>query len=119
MVGLPESRAGRGPPDRSEDSLLMLDRLAKLGLSSACVLPLSTAHRKLGSLSFTSRLEDAYSLDEQRFLSLVANQIAVALQLRPAASWRRITGVDLVSSLTTCLPLFFTAGLCGISEAAK
>jgi formate hydrogenlyase transcriptional activator len=57
----------------------MIDRLAKLGLSSACVLPLSTAHRKLGSLSFTSRLADAYSADEQRFLSLVANQIAVAL----------------------------------------
>ena len=57
----------------------MIDRLAKLGLSSACVLPLSTAHRKLGSLAFTSRLADAYSLDEQRFLSLVANQIAVAL----------------------------------------
>ena len=57
----------------------MVDRLAKLGLNSACVLPLSTAHRKLGSLAFTSRLEDAYSPDEQRFLSLVANQIAVAI----------------------------------------
>jgi formate hydrogenlyase transcriptional activator len=57
----------------------MVDRLAKLGLNSAYVLPLSTAHRKLGSLAFTSRLEHAYSLDEQRFLSLVANQIAVAI----------------------------------------
>jgi formate hydrogenlyase transcriptional activator len=57
----------------------MLDRLAKLGLNSACVLPLSTAHRKLGSLAFTSRLEDAYSPDELRFLSLVANQIALAI----------------------------------------
>jgi formate hydrogenlyase transcriptional activator len=58
---------------------LMLDRLAKLGLNSSCVLPLSTAHRKLGSLAFTSRLDDAYSPDEQRFLSLVANQIALAI----------------------------------------
>jgi formate hydrogenlyase transcriptional activator len=41
----------------------MQDRLAKLGLSSACVLPLSTAHRKLGSLAFTSRLADVYSPD--------------------------------------------------------
>ena len=57
----------------------MVDRLAKLGLSSAYVLPLSTAHRKLGSLAFTSRLENAYSLDEQRFLTLVANQVAVAI----------------------------------------
>jgi formate hydrogenlyase transcriptional activator len=57
----------------------MIDRLVKLGLRSACVLPLSTAHRRLGSLAFTSRLVDAYSPEEQRFLSLVANQIAVAI----------------------------------------
>jgi len=57
----------------------MVDRLTQLGLKSAYVLPLSTAHRKLGSLSFTSRLEHAYSPYEQRFLSLVANQIAVAI----------------------------------------
>ena len=57
----------------------MVDRLAKLALNSAYVLPLSTAHRKLGSLSFTSRLEHAYSPEEQRFLSLVANQLAVAI----------------------------------------
>jgi formate hydrogenlyase transcriptional activator len=58
---------------------LMIDRLVKLGLSSACVLPLSTAHRRLGSLAFTSRLVDAYLPEEQRFLLLVANQIAVAI----------------------------------------
>jgi formate hydrogenlyase transcriptional activator len=57
----------------------MVDRLVKLGLGSACVLPLTTAHRRLGSLAFTSRIEDAYSLDEQQFLSIVANQIAVAI----------------------------------------
>jgi formate hydrogenlyase transcriptional activator len=57
----------------------MIDRLVKLGLGSACVLPLTTAHRRLGSLAFTSRLEDAYSPDEQQFLSLVANQIALAI----------------------------------------
>ena len=57
----------------------MVDRLAKLGLNSSYVLPLSTAHRKLGSLAFASRLEHAYSPEEQRFLSLVANQIAVAI----------------------------------------
>src|ERR1700740_3385131 len=57
----------------------VLDCLAKLGLKSTCVLPLSTAHRQLGSLAFTSRLEEAYLPDEQQFLSLVANQIAVAI----------------------------------------
>jgi formate hydrogenlyase transcriptional activator len=65
--------------DRETRFSQMADRLAKLGLNSAYVLPLSTAHRKLGSLAFTSRLEHAYSLDEQRFLSLVADQIAVAI----------------------------------------
>jgi transcriptional regulator with GAF, ATPase, and Fis domain len=57
----------------------MLDRLAILGHTSSCIVPLSTAHRKLGSLAFASRLEHAYSPDEQRFLSLVANKIAVAI----------------------------------------
>jgi formate hydrogenlyase transcriptional activator len=55
------------------------DRLATVGLNSAIILPLSTAHRRLGSLAFASHLEDAYSPEEQRFLSLVANQIAVAI----------------------------------------
>jgi formate hydrogenlyase transcriptional activator len=57
----------------------MRDRLVQLGLKSSCTLPLSTAHRRLGSLGFASHLEDAYSADEQRFLSLVANQVAVAI----------------------------------------
>jgi formate hydrogenlyase transcriptional activator len=57
----------------------MLDRLAKLGLHSSCTLPLSTAHRRLGSLGFASHLEDAYPPEEQVFLSLIANQIAVAI----------------------------------------
>ncbi len=57
----------------------MRDSLAKLGLQSSCTLPLSTAHRQLGSISFVSHLEEAYSAEEQRFLSLVANQIALAM----------------------------------------
>jgi formate hydrogenlyase transcriptional activator len=57
----------------------VIDRLTKLGLNSVCSLPLSTAHRQLGSLAFASHLEDAYSAEDQRFLSLVANQIAVAM----------------------------------------
>src|SRR5579863_4571059 len=65
--------------DRETRFPLTHERLATLGLNSACFLPLSTAHRRLGTLAFASRLEDAYSPDEQRFLSLVANQIAVAI----------------------------------------
>jgi len=57
----------------------MIDRLVILGLKSSCTLPLSSAHRRLGSLSFASHLEDAYLPEEQMFLSLVANQIALAI----------------------------------------
>jgi formate hydrogenlyase transcriptional activator len=57
----------------------MSDWLEKLGLQSSCTLPLSTAYRQLGSISFISHFEGAYSAEEQRFLSLVANQIALAM----------------------------------------
>ncbi len=58
---------------------LVIDLLRKIGIRSLCALPLSTAHRRLGSLVFTSHLEGAYSGEDQRFLSLIANQIAVAM----------------------------------------
>ena len=58
---------------------LVFGFLKSVGIRSLCALPLSTAHRRLGSLIFTSRLEGAYSGEDQRFLSLVANQIAVAM----------------------------------------
>ena len=56
-----------------------IEALNKLGLRSLCALPLSTAHRQLGSLVFLSQFADAYSSDEVRFLSLVAGQIALAM----------------------------------------
>jgi formate hydrogenlyase transcriptional activator len=58
---------------------LLHGRLWSAGLKSVCVLPLSTAHRQLGTLAFASHVEDAYLPDEQRFLLLAANQIAVAI----------------------------------------
>ena len=67
-LGHPDSRFPR-----------MHDRLVQLGLKSSCTLPLSTAHRRLGSLSFASHVEDAYLPEELVFLSLVANQIALAI----------------------------------------
>jgi formate hydrogenlyase transcriptional activator len=56
-----------------------IEALGKLGLRSSCALPLSTAHRQLGSLVFASQIADAYSAEEVRFLSLVASQIALAM----------------------------------------
>jgi PAS domain S-box-containing protein len=49
------------------------------GVESACVLPLTTAYRRLGSLSFGARHPGAYSQDEIRYLSLVAEQVALAV----------------------------------------
>src|SRR5205823_4959057 len=49
------------------------------GLQSVCALPLSTAHRRLGSLVIASVYRDAYSTAEVRFCTLVANQIALAI----------------------------------------
>jgi formate hydrogenlyase transcriptional activator len=56
-----------------------IEVLNKKGLRSLCALPLSTAHRQLGSLVFVSQIADAYTSEEVRFLSLVAGQIALAM----------------------------------------
>ena len=53
--------------------------LKEMGLQSVCALPLSTAHRRLGSIALFSRRTDAYSADEVTFLSLMAGQIALAM----------------------------------------
>jgi formate hydrogenlyase transcriptional activator len=56
-----------------------IERLRELGMRSLCALPLSTTHRRLGSLIVASKLVDAYSADEVSFLSLVAGQVALAI----------------------------------------
>jgi formate hydrogenlyase transcriptional activator len=56
-----------------------IEGLRRLGLRSLCAVPLSTAHSRLGSLVFGSQFADAYSPEEVRFLSLVAAQIALAM----------------------------------------
>ena len=48
------------------------------GLQSACAFPLTTAHRRLGSLIIASTQPYAYSTEEVRFCSLVVDQIALA-----------------------------------------
>jgi formate hydrogenlyase transcriptional activator len=48
------------------------------GLQSLCAVPLTTAHRRLGSLLIGSTQRNAYSPGEVRFCSLVADQIALA-----------------------------------------
>jgi PAS domain S-box-containing protein len=67
----------------SRDEELRFPRMMELhkryGVESACILPLTTAYRCLGSLSFGARHPGAYSSDEIRYLSLVAEQVALAV----------------------------------------
>jgi len=51
----------------------------RYGIESACVLPLTTAHRKLGALGFAATKKNAYAPEEVRFLMLVADQVALAV----------------------------------------
>ena len=53
--------------------------LRQAGLRSVCALPLTTAHRRLGSVVIASAMPNAYSEEEVRFCALVADQIALAM----------------------------------------
>jgi formate hydrogenlyase transcriptional activator len=53
--------------------------LSELGISATCALPLIRGDRRLGVLSFGDSRAQSYSDDEVRFLSVVADQIALAI----------------------------------------
>src|SRR6266568_5051850 len=55
------------------------EMLKSRGVRSVCALPLTTVHRRLGGLAVGSIEADAYSREEVSFLSLVANQVALAV----------------------------------------
>src|ERR1700686_835189 len=57
----------------------VVEMLKNRGVRSVCVLPLTTVHRRLGGLAVGSLEADAYSSEEVSFLSLVANQVALAV----------------------------------------
>src|SRR5258708_21309126 len=81
-----------------------IEALNELGLRSLCALPLSTAHSRLGSLVFASRIADAYSPEEVRFLSLVAGQIALAMD--DALNFQRLKRLlDLTNRVVSKLDL--------------
>src|SRR5580692_9931805 len=52
--------------------------LKKYGVRCVCTLPLTTAHSKVGTLTFASKAPDIYTAEEVCFLSVVAGQIALA-----------------------------------------
>ena len=52
--------------------------LKKYGVRCVCTLPLTTAHSKVGTLTFASKAPDIYTAEEIHFLAVVAEQIALA-----------------------------------------
>jgi formate hydrogenlyase transcriptional activator len=50
------------------------------GIQSVCWLPLTTARRQLGTLSFACKQPNGYDTADKGFLKLVANQVAVAVE---------------------------------------
>lgn len=56
-----------------------VELLKEHGINSMCTLPLTTVHRRLGGLAVGSRAPEAYCDEEVFFLSLIASQVAQAL----------------------------------------
>jgi formate hydrogenlyase transcriptional activator len=75
------SRRPHYVPETADDrtSPAIRDLLMANGIKSYCVLPLVTAHRDLGALTFGSLEEDAYSAEDIEFMLQVARQVAVAM----------------------------------------
>jgi formate hydrogenlyase transcriptional activator len=55
------------------------DKLLSNGIRTYCLLPLSTAQRRIGALTFGSITRDAYTADDIEFMQQVAKQVAVAV----------------------------------------
>ena len=87
--------------------------LKRLYIRSICALPLTTAHRKLGAITFGSRQVDTYSPDQVRFVSEVAGYIALAFDdalnfaaLRRTSEERRVRTTGSGSFSTSRIRLF-------------
>ncbi len=65
--------------DRETRFPAMVKFLTENGFQSICALPLTTVHRRIGALAVASKHADAYSKEEVRFLTLVADQAALAV----------------------------------------
>ena len=65
------------------------EMMLKQGVKSYCVVPLTSAHRRLGGLGFGSAQAAAYDHADLEFLQLVAKQVAVAVD--NVLAYREIT----------------------------
>jgi formate hydrogenlyase transcriptional activator len=89
----------------------MVDLVKSCGMQSGCALPLTTVHRRLGVLWLGNHEPDAYSEEDIFFLSLVADQIALAtddalnFQASQIAQDRLKILLDLTNSMVSNLEL--------------
>src|SRR5216684_2043875 len=60
--------------DREKRFPRMIAFLKEKGFQSVCALPLTTVHRRVGSIAVASKRSDAYCDEEVRFLSLCRPQ---------------------------------------------
>ena len=72
-----------------------ISRLAGEGIQSLCTAPLTFADGRLGCLAIGSKQPDAYSQEDLRFLSLVTDMIATALDNATSFNSSRQTQDDL------------------------
>jgi len=82
-----------------------MEILRERGLRSACAVPLTTAHRRLGSIALASKTPHAYSEEKVRFVSLIAAQVALAMDdaMNFEASRRSQERLELLLDLTNRL----------------
>jgi PAS domain S-box-containing protein len=57
----------------------MMDIYREFGVKAACLVPLTTAHRRLGSIGFGAGRAREYPEEEVRYLQVVADQVALAV----------------------------------------
>jgi formate hydrogenlyase transcriptional activator len=88
-----------------------MEFLKRHRMQSVCMLPLTTVHRRIGSMFLASEHPDAYSEEEVRFLGLVADQMALAIDdalnfetSRTAQEQLKLL-LDLTSSVVSTLDL--------------
>ena len=65
--------------DRETRFPAMVEQLKRYGIQSACALPLTTVHRRVGIVVLASEHPDAYSEEEVSFLKVVADMVALAI----------------------------------------
>ena len=83
-------QAGFSWPPRGEQPVFagLEAVLERLGIEAFCAVPLTTANARIGAMSVARRRGGPYTGEEQQFLAVVADQVALAID--GAASFERL-----------------------------